>query len=282
MNEWRLSRRAFVVHGAMAFAAGRFTTLGATPPPIQLRIGLLESPLGESDDRSRGTLFGVEEAHHAAAMFNGRVELVRVPRDARLPTGLTALVADADADRCRSLAAEGERAGVLVFNVACAADELRGACVPTFFHVAPSVAMERDALREVGGDGRVVAWDAELSRYGADTLNQRFEKRFDVPMTSDAWCGWLAVKIVWEAALRGRTGVASEIGKTLAADTLQFDGHKGRPLSFRTWDHQLRQPVYVKAARTLREAPAGAGGESDTSRDVLDRLGAKTRTSECR
>ena len=39
-----------------------------------------------------------------------------------------------------------------------------------------------------------------------------------------------------------------------------FDGHKGRPLTFRKQDHQLRQPMYLAQARTATP------GESDASR----------------
>jgi hypothetical protein len=99
--------------------------------------------------------------------------------------------------------------------------------------------MSRDAmsLARSPAKARAEAWDASLSRFGADTLNQRFSARFHEPMTSGAWSAWFAVKAIWESALRLKSADAQSIAQHLVRDTTQFDGHKGTPLSFRPWDH---------------------------------------------
>lgn len=53
-------------------------------------------------------------------------------------------------------------------------------------------------------DGAVIAdWHPEFRRYGAGELNERFERAYGTPMTPPAWHGWIAVKAIGEAALRG-------------------------------------------------------------------------------
>lgn len=117
----------------------------------------------------------------------------------------------------------------------------------------------------------VVLWAPTLERYGASQINDRYRGRYHLPMDAGAWAGWVAVKIVVEAALRARSSHADAILSYLESPVANFDGHKGWPLSFRVADHQLRQPLYVVSAATaassriaVREIPEiGAMAEGD-------------------
>jgi hypothetical protein len=64
-----------------------------------------------------------------------------------------------------------------------------------------------------------------------------------------------------------------------------FDGHKGEALTFRKWDHQLRQPLYVAGVRK-REEIGGPLGPLAVLADVggknLDALGTAMTDSRCR
>jgi PQQ-dependent catabolism-associated beta-propeller protein len=81
-------------------------------------------------------------------------------------------------------------------------------------------------------------WSPMDTRFGASELNDRFRARFQQPMTSDAWHGWIAVKALVESALRAPA-------KADLCDALvraRFDGHKGTPLFFDPRTRVLRQP----------------------------------------
>ena len=106
------------------------------------------------------------------------------------------------------------------------------------------------------GASTAVAWDASLTRFGADTLNQRFRRRFGVAMAPTAWTAWFAVKVLWESALRMKSADATQIANYVMRETTRFDGHKGQPLSFRASDHQLRQPLDARTATGLVEVPS--------------------------
>jgi ABC transporter substrate binding protein (PQQ-dependent alcohol dehydrogenase system) len=148
------------------------------------------------------------------------------------------------------------------------------------FHIAPSDAMIRDARARAKGATAVTAWDPALFRFGADTLNDRFRKRFEMPMTAPAWGSWFAVKVLWEASLRMKSADPRLLAEFLDRDTTQFDGHKGRPLSFRPWDHQLRQFLYARVGGKLVDVPQSATPET-TSREFLDELGTKASATSC-
>ncbi|HET7464883.1 MAG TPA: ABC transporter substrate-binding protein [Longimicrobium sp.] len=262
------------------------------PGADTLRIGLL---LPDSAARTavmvsaaHGVRMGVDEAARSASLFGRTVVLVegadaeRLVREGRVQ----ALLGGFETGGCQALADAAQRLGVLFFDLGCGADELRGAgCRANAFHVAPSAAMEADAARMAGGvDGRVVAWDARLERFGADQLNQRFRARYGEGMDSQGWVGWFAVKVLWESTLRARSAKPAALIAYLRSDAGQFDGHKGRPLSFRTWDGQLRQPLYVTSSTPAgpAEMPRATPGDEASSRDVLDRLGTPRERSECR
>jgi hypothetical protein len=298
-----LTRRDFVEDACGVAAgvtlAGRRLRVGASsvgsaalPPPVALRIGAIDltnASAPRARARHLGLQLGIDEAQHAAAMFGGSVTLVPLSGTEPPLHGLSALLGGDDPARCERDARRADAAGILYMNIGCADDALRGAgCRRTTFHIAPSDAMYRDALRlahELAGaaaDARAAAWDPSLNRFGADTLNDRFRARFHTGMTADAWTAWFAVKVLWESSLRARSADPVKLAAYLTRDTTQFDGHKGQALSFRAWDHQLRQPVYVlQAGRMVGQQPAAASGDEST-RDALDRIGTTAAQSACR
>jgi hypothetical protein len=249
---------------------------------FSLRLGVINMPPAPDSPREMGLVLGVEEGARAALMFGGTIELVPISSFDFNLHAFSAVIGDADLARCITLSAHASKARVPFLNVACTADALRGgSCRPTLFHVAPSDAMNRDALATAPIAGPVTTWHSSLERFGADTLNRRFQARFKREMTSDAWTAWMGVKILWESSLRMRSGETAKLLDYLARDTTQFDGHKGAPLSFRPWDRQLRQPLYVMGDAGLVEVPT-ATSPGESVRDLLDRLGTRAADSPCR
>lgn len=288
-------RKALASAALLALAAAPFAR--AVPADAQqpggdtLRIGLVlpDSAARSAEARSaaRGVRMGVEEAARSAALFGRTVELLEGADAARLVGDgrVQALLGGFATGECEALAQVAERTGVPFLDLGCDADVLRGpGCRQTAFHVPPSAAMAADAVAQAGvADGRAEAWDARLERFGADQLNQRFRARFGEGMDSRGWVGWFAVKVLWESTLRARSTQPAVLLRYLESDAAQFDGHKGRPLSFRAWDHQLRQPLYVAAPGSApAEMPRAAPGSEESSRDLLDRLGTPRERSTCR
>ena len=296
-----ISRRAFIrratlVAATIPSAPWRVVNWRAGSASTPLRVGALSSSASgdAATGRRLGIQLGIEEAQHAAALFGGSVELVPTTTSTLREQALSAVLGVDDFESCLTLARAADAARVVFMNVGCTDDRLRAAdCRATMFHIIPSDAMYRDALAQshAPAGARVTAWDSSLARFGADTLNERFRAQFSRPMTSDAWLGWFAVKVVWESSLRAHATDARTLMQYMARDGVQFDGHKGRPLSFRAWDHQLRQPVYVIDAIDVANArssepqpseiPAAATGD-ETSRDILDRIGTPAARSVCR
>ncbi len=135
-------------------------------------------------------------------------------------------------------------------------------------------------------------WHHELFRFGAGQLGDRFTKLSERPLDSRGWASWMAVKILAETVMRAGTTEASELVRFLEADRTQFDGHKGKKLTFRSWDHQLRQPLYLVRAEMqgpnqwdvlehVAELPLGRPDSRRTSQELLDQLGDLQTETRC-
>lgn len=143
---------------------------------------------------------------------------------------------------------------------------------------------------------RAALWETSLQANGAGALNENFIARSGEPMEPAGWAAYAAVKVVYEAVTSAKTQTASALVDFLERPTAVFDVYKGPGTSFRSWDHQLRQPLYL--VKIDLEADWGYAvseriklldlvGELSVStrgsrRAHLDRLGDGAGASRCR
>ena len=99
-------------------------------------------------------------------------------------------------------------------------------------------------------------------------------------MTSRDYAAWTAVRIVGEAATRSRSADFAALARTIRDDDFEVAAFKGRKLSFRAWDGQLRQPIPVAWARSLVTMSPHDGFLHP--RTELDTLGYDAPESGCR
>lgn len=150
----------------------------------------------------------------------------------------------------------------------------------------------REAAPRLGTQHRVSVWEATLDAYGAREMNARYLARFGEPMDAPAWAAYQAVKIAYEAAFFGGSTDAAAVLAYLAAPTSVFDVYKGIGTSFRPWDGQLRQSLFlIKISGTTDDAftlallvgqlPAIYMPGTDPV-ERLDQLGDLADASRCR
>jgi hypothetical protein len=262
------TRRDFVLFTLLAGTAVMPPRAGmaqsAKPRAVNFSLGLLESAESAPAVR-RGFELGTHEALRTAHLFGGTLaRYTGTSVGALAASGCTVIVsAVADARRAADAQVESSRRAVAYLNAAAGGDSLRSEkCGDLAFHVAPS-----DSMRESAAAGTTtspIAWDPGLVRFGAEQLNDRFTHRYGAGMTEGAWCGWIAAKIAWEAALRARTVSASDIRDALLHPDAGFDGHKGRALRFNSIDRQLYQPLYaagdLRVLSVVQPSPAHGRG----------------------
>ncbi len=107
--------------------------------------------------------------------------------------------------------------------------------------------------RPVAGTQGLVptAWHRTHEQWGAVQIQNRFKAAAGRWMTEEDYAAYLAVRAIGEAAVRKASGRMQAVKEYLFSDQLALQGYKGRPLSFRPWSGQLRQPVLLAAARSM-------------------------------
>ncbi|NRT57226.1 branched-chain amino acid ABC transporter substrate-binding protein [Sphaerotilus uruguayifluvii] len=139
----------------------------------------------------------------------------------------------------------------------------------------------RTALpRPVVGDAGLTAqaWSAQFERFGAPQVSRRFAKAAGRAMTAHDWSAWMAGKALVAAASEVPKGPAAALAQALG--TLEFDGSKGVPMSFRAWDGQLRQPMLMTDGQGVVATAPVEGVQHP--RNSLDTLGADAPEKLCK
>ncbi len=146
---------------------------------------------------------------------------------------------------------------------------------------ARAVPYQTQRPRVVAGAAGLVAdwWHWASERYGAPQLNNRFVEKAARPMTGYDWAAWMAVKAIAEAVLRTGSGDFATLRDYIEGDQLILDGFKGNRLSFRSWNHQLRQPIMLTSPNYVIAIAPLEGFLHRTNN--LDTLGQDQRESQC-
>jgi ABC transporter substrate binding protein (PQQ-dependent alcohol dehydrogenase system) len=133
----------------------------------------------------------------------------------------------------------------------------------------------------VGANGLTpLAWHPQWDLNGGPQLSRRFARAAGRPMGEHDWAAWIAVKAVVGALAELPKGSATDHLKVLRGGAVYLDGFKGPRLSFRAWDGQLRQPIFLGHADGVAAVAPFDGVMHPT--DVLDTLGVDEKESTCR
>ena len=139
----------------------------------------------------------------------------------------------------------------------------------------------RDPRLVAGTQGLVATtWHPVHEVWGAAQLQNRFSRAAKRPMRPLDYHAWVAVRAVGEAATRLKRTSPREIGRFMLADGFDIAAFKGVPLSFRSWNQQLRQPILIVQPRSLVSVAPEPGFLHQ--RTPLDSLGFDEPESACR
>ncbi|WP_420899270.1 ABC transporter substrate-binding protein [Fertoeibacter niger] len=124
-----------------------------------------------------------------------------------------------------------------------------------------------------------LGWAPVVEQWGAVQLQNRFEKQAGRDMASRDYAAWAAVRAIGEAVTRTNAADPAALRAYMLSDAFALDGFKGRPLTFRTWNGQLRQPIPVVNARALVQLAPVEGFLHQSNE--LDSLGVDAPESTC-
>jgi len=139
--------------------------------------------------------------------------------------------------------------------------------IPTFTQNAPAydvllVADEADQFGEyfpyrtwdarpvAGTQGLVpTSWHPALEQWGATQFQNRFRRLANRPMRPLDYDVWVAVRSVGEAATRTKSTAPKALIDYLKSAEFDLAAFKGRKLTYRNWNGQLRQPILIATAK---------------------------------
>ncbi len=96
-----------------------------------------------------------------------------------------------------------------------------------------------------------VGWHRVVEQWGAAQLQRRFDQQAKRWMNSTDYAGWVALRSIGEAVATLNRADADSVRQHLLSDAFQLAGFKGRKLSYRPWNGQLRQPIALVHPRAL-------------------------------
>ncbi|MGF6097917.1 ABC transporter substrate-binding protein [Pseudomonas sp. 18175] len=94
-------------------------------------------------------------------------------------------------------------------------------------------------------------WHKTVETYGAAQLQKRFEALAGRWMNDRDFAAWMAVRSVASAVSKLRQVAPMSIRQLEISEQLPLDGFKGRKLSYRPWNGELRQPIPIVQPRAL-------------------------------
>jgi ABC transporter substrate binding protein (PQQ-dependent alcohol dehydrogenase system) len=107
--------------------------------------------------------------------------------------------------------------------------------------------------RPVTGTHGLVAtsWHPTLEVWGAAQVQNRFRRTYSRLMRPLDYQLWMAVRAVGDAVARRKQTEPQAVFAAITDPSFGLPGYKGVPLSFRSWDRQLRQPILIVQPRAL-------------------------------
>jgi ABC transporter substrate binding protein (PQQ-dependent alcohol dehydrogenase system) len=136
--------------------------------------------------------------------------------------------------------------------------------------------------RPVAGSAGLVpkSWDATHDQWGANQLQNRFVQLFSRRMTALDMQAWSAARMIGEAAAHLRAAAPQATLEFLTGPDFALAAFKGRKLTLRDWNLQLRQPILLSDGRVIVSVSPQEGFLHQFSE--LDTLGIDRPETKCR
>lgn len=132
----------------------------------------------------------------------------------------------------------------------------------------------------VGTQGLIAAsWHRTQFAFGSEELQERFLRIANRHMRPIDYQAWVAVRAIGEAVVHVKSGDPRKLAAYMVSPAFSVAAFKGVAVSFRPWDHELREPL-ILAQPDFLVALAPLPGFLH-QRTTLDTLGVDKPESKC-
>ena len=133
----------------------------------------------------------------------------------------------------------------------------------------------------VGGEVlKPTSWHFAHEQWGGNQMQSRFLKDSKRLMTNIDFNSWLGVRTLGEAITRSKSLDSNVVLDKIMDEKFNLAAYKGKPVSFRKWNGQLRQPILLVTPRALVSVSPQKGFVHP--RTELDTLGIDEPDTKCK
>ncbi|MDJ0512934.1 MAG: ABC transporter substrate-binding protein [Methyloceanibacter sp.] len=134
----------------------------------------------------------------------------------------------------------------------------------------------------VGTQGlQATAWDKSYTESGGMRFQRAIPRIANRPPVERDYTAWLAFRSLSEAAQKSGSVEPETVKAYLLSDDFRLEAFKGQALSFRTWDHQMRQPIILGGGTRV---PVGTSPQDGFlhPKHLTDTLGFDEPETKCK
>ncbi|MBH71011.1 MAG: branched-chain amino acid ABC transporter substrate-binding protein [Pelagibacteraceae bacterium] len=133
----------------------------------------------------------------------------------------------------------------------------------------------------VGGEVlKPTSWHFSHEQWGGNQMQSRFLKEYKRLMTNIDFNSWVGIRTLGEAIIRTKSLDVKILLEKIMDKEFNLAAYKGKPLSYRNWNGQLRQPILLVTPRALVSVSPQPGFVHP--RTELDTLGIDEPDSKCK
>ena len=133
----------------------------------------------------------------------------------------------------------------------------------------------------VGGEVlKPTSWHFAHEQWGGNQMQSRFLKDSKRLMTNIDFNSWVGVRTLGEAITRTKSLDPKILLEKIMDEEFNLAAYKGKPVSYRNWNGQLRQPILLVTPRALVSVSPQPGFVHP--RTELDTLGIDETDSKCK
>jgi ABC transporter substrate binding protein (PQQ-dependent alcohol dehydrogenase system) len=134
----------------------------------------------------------------------------------------------------------------------------------------------------VGTQGlQALAWDPSYTEYGAMHFQNGLPKLAKRRPVERDYTAWLGGRALTDGIMRSDKTTPPEVKAYLLSDQFKLEGFKGQAMSFRSWDHQLRQPIILGGGTRVPVSVSPQEGFLHPT-NVTDTLGFDQPETKCK
>ena len=133
----------------------------------------------------------------------------------------------------------------------------------------------------VGGEVlKPTSWHHTHEQWGGNQMQSRFLRNSNRLMTDIDFNSWVGVRVFGEAITKTKSLDPKIILDEILKENFNIAAYKGKPVSFRNWNRQLRQPILLVTPRALVSVSPQNGFLHP--RTELDTLGIDEPDTKCK